>query len=314
MKGQYVQDLREGVRVDGHYAIVSKALPRTYKNRQGSWFSFVISDTTGTIDVKYWGGPDENSTMSAFSSLQIGDVLHIGGGTVSTYQGHLEVHLNEESCVMQKAENASREDFVRASEKDIPGMVLELRREIESITDPQIQGLLKSIFDDGAFMEIFSAAPASVNHHHGYAGGLLEHVVSMIAASKTIAGLYKPDLNLDLLVAGCMLHDIGKVETYEIGITIKHTALENLLGHVTIGADLVRRKIDAMDDFSPELKNKILHMILSHHGTKEYGSPVVPDFPEAVALNKIDDCDAQLKYAIQKKKLLKSDDEAVSTV
>ena len=152
-----------------------------------------------------------------------------------------------------------------------------------------------------------------VDPHADLVGGLLEHVLSMIAISKTIAEQYEPDLDLDLMIAGCMLHDVGKIFEYEAKAAIKFTVTGSLLGHIPIGAKMVGDEIDRLEDFSPVLKNKILHMILSHHGTKEAGSPVVPLFPEAVALHKIDDCDAQTKNAIQvKKELLETTSEDIA--
>ena len=304
MKTQYVEDLQEGQTIDDCFAVCSKDATKKYKNKNGLWFSFVISDKTGTIPVIFWGGPNEETVKELFSSFKVNDIVSIKGGnlTLDGYSGKRTIHLNENSCDIRKEENFDYAEFVARTAKNIPEMITEFKEEIEYITDDNIKRLLKSIFDDGGFMKKYSESPASPNHHHSYVGGLLEHVLSMVAMSKTIAKQYEYDLDSDLMVAGCMLHDVGKIFAYETNVVINYTITGRLLGHIPIGAKMVEDKIDKLENFPLDLKNKILHLILSHHGSKEAGSPVNPHFPEAVVLHKIDDCDAQTKFAIQEKK------------
>ena len=312
MKNQYVKDLREGQAVDDYFAISSKDNLRRYNSKDGLWFSFDISDKTGTIPVKFWGGPNEKSVKELFSSFKVNDAVSIKGGdlTLSNYSGKLEVHLNEDSCEIKKEENFEYSELVACTTKDIPEMISKLREEVDNITDDNIKRLLKSIFEDDGLLKKYSESPAAKTYHHNYVGGLLEHVLSMIAMSKTIAKQYEPNLNLDLMIVGCMLHDVGKIVEYETKTTIDFTVTGNLLGHIPIGTKMVEDKIDELKDFPLDLKNKILHLILSHHGSQEAGSPVIPRFPEAVALHKIDDCDAQTKHAIQlKEELLETTNE-----
>ena len=310
MKNQYIKDLQDGQRIDGYFAVIAKSAPRKYK--KGLMFSFDISDKTGKITVKFWGGTDEKTVHYVFSSFQENDVVSINGGSASIYMERLGINLNEGSCEIKKAESFDIEEFVATTTKNIPEMISKFNEEIESITDGNIKLLLKSIFNED-FMKKYSKSPAAKLNHHNYVGGLLEHVLSMIAISKTIANQYESDLDMDLMVAGCMLHDVGKIFEYETKTAISYTVEGSLLGHIPIGAKMVEIEIDKLDNFSTELKNKILHMILSHHGKKENGSPVTPLFPEAVALHKIDDCDAQTKNAIQvKKELLETTSEDIA--
>lgn len=315
MKNQYIKDLQEGQPIDDYFAVSSKKAPAKYKNKDGLWFSFDISDKTGTISVKFWGGPNEETIKELFSSFKVNDVVSIKGGNLrpDSFTGKLELHLNEDSCEVKKEGNFDYAEFVPTTTKNISEMIPKFKDEIESITDDNIKQLLKSIFDDDEFMKKYSESPAAKGHHHNYVGGLLEHVLSMIAMSKTIAKQYEPDLNLDLMIVGCMLHDIGKIFEYETKAVIDYTVKGSLLGHISIGIRMVEDKIDKLENFPLDLKSKILHLILSHHGSKEAGSPVIPHFPEAVALHKIDDCDAQVKYAIQvKKQLLETTDEDIA--
>ena len=277
------------------------------------WFSFDVSDKTGTIPVKFWGRSDEAYVKRLFSSFDVNDVVSIKGGRIEPYQGNLEVNLSEGSCEIRKEIDFDYADFAATAIKDIPKMISEFRDAVESVADDDIRRLLKSIFEDDVLMKRYSESPAAKSYHHGYVGGLLEHSLSMIAMSRTVAKRHEPDLELDLMVAGCMLHDIGKIFQYETKTVIDFTVEGGLLGHISMGAKMVEDKIDELEGFPTELKNKVLHLILSHHGSHEAGSPVTPHFPEAVALHKIDDCDAQTKHAIQvKKRLLETTDKAMS--
>lgn len=305
MKDQYIKDLKEGQPVDSYFGVSSKSAPKKYKNKDGFWFSLDVFDRTGTMTAKFWGGPDEGKTRELFASFRTDDVISIKNGSIKfdEYDKKLVIHLNDGFCEVAKTEDFDHAEIVASAGKDIAVMVSSFKGEIAAITNPDIKRLLESVFDD-ELMARYSKSPAAKRHHHNYVGGLLEHVLSMIAISRTIAKQYEPDLDLDLMIAGCMLHDIGKIYEYKANIAIDYTVEGNLLGHIAIGTKMVGEKIDRMEGFPPELGNKILHMILSHHGRLEYGSPVTPQFPEALALHKIDDCDAQTKNSIQVKKHL----------
>jgi len=317
VKEQYVKDLEIGTIVDDYFAISSKSAPRKYNTKSGLWFSFDISDKTGTISIKFWGGPDEQSVVDVFSSFKVNDVVKIKGGNVKmdNYSNKLEIHLNQESVEISKITEFDYAEFVPTIDKDISELVSKFKSVIEEIQNDHIKHLLKLFFDDEEFMKKYANCPAAKSHHHNYVGGLIHHVLSMINLSKTLAKEYEPELDIDLMVAGCILHDIGKIEEYEVKAVIDYTIAGSLLGHIPIGAKMVEDKIDTLDDFPVKIKNKILHLILSHHGSQEAGSPVIPHFPEAVALHKIDDCDAQVKNSIQVKKKLQetTNEEIVKT-
>lgn len=300
MKEQYVKDLQPDQTISDYYAVSSKSSLKQYKGKQGTWFSFDMSDRTGTITAKFWGGQDEDATKKMHSSFYDGDVVSIKNGRTQIYRDALEVHLTESTCEVLRSDSYDTAELVPRSGRDIPEMISQLYSEIDAIANPDIKRLLKSVFDDDLVRQ-YSETPAAKSYHHNYVGGLLEHVLSMVALGKTVAKQYEPELDQDLLVAGCMLHDLGKIFTYETTTTIGYTVPGTLLGHIPMGAKLVEDKIDGLEDFPAELKNKILHLILSHHGSLDAGSPVPPMFAEAVALHKIDDCDAKIKNAIQER-------------
>ena len=186
---------------------------------------------------------------------------------------------------------------------EVSAYAKELRGAIAGVGNGQVRALLESIFDDG-FMRRYSRWPAARRRHHGYLGGLIEHVLTMVSAARLFASRYDA-LDADLLVAGCILHDVGKLDEYTVdGAAIGSSADWRLAGHIHMGAAMVSRKMDEIDGFDPVLRRKITHMILSHHGADSrgdpvYGSAVPPMFPEAVALHKIDDCDAKIKTAVE---------------
>jgi len=159
--------------------------------------------------------------------------------------------------------------------------------------NPWLKQLLSNIVGDPAIAPRFKRAPAAMVMHHAYIGGLLEHVVSLIGLAAAVSTHY-PDLDADLLLTGVVLHDIGKIEEFRYARGIEYSERGRLLGHIMIGTAIVREKINAIQGFPPPLATLVEHLILSHHGSHEFGSPSLPQIPEAVALNFIDDIDSKM--------------------
>ncbi len=192
-------------------------------------------------------------------------------------------------------------DFIPSSQRDLEDMFNELKKFINSVKNPSLNELLKKIFlsekteKDIEFREKFLIAPAAKQNHHDFVGGLLEHTLNVVKAADILAGMYSY-IDRDLLVTGAILHDIGKVYEYEFTPDIDFSDMGRLLGHIAIGIEIVNAKIKEMEfmrQFPEELKMKVLHMILSHHGELVYGSPVKPLFLEAQILHFLDDLDAK---------------------
>jgi 3'-5' exoribonuclease len=173
-------------------------------------------------------------------------------------------------------------------------MEKELDALVAGFTDPDYKRLIAAIFSDAALRARFVKAPAASSVHHAWVSGLLEHVLSATKTAQSVAE-QRPFLNRDLLLAGVLLHDIGKIEEIDSGPGFGYTDAGKLCGHIPLGALMVERYIVKLENFPPDKRNLILHMILSHHGTREFGSPVTPVTGEAVALHHIACLDAKVQ-------------------
>jgi 3'-5' exoribonuclease len=185
-------------------------------------------------------------------------------------------------------------DMLPSTTYDVAVLWRQLLGFVDSFTNPDLKLLLTTMLEDPALAEAYREAPAAKQLHHAWLGGLLEHVVSLCTLADRVGPLY-PLLNRDLLLTGVILHDVGKVRELSWEIGFEYTIEGSLLGHIQIGAALAERTIDTLPSFPPKLKTLVLHMILSHHGKLEFGSPKLPMIPEALVLNFLDDLDAKMQ-------------------
>ena len=297
MTKQFVKDLREGDTIKSHFVVIKKESIQKYKNKQGFYFGVKLGDKTGDINFKFWGNDDDHMIKSMHSSFDERDVVQVTG-YVSVYQGKNQITAKPGYGQITKTDNFEASDFLKTTTKDINEMKRKLQQIINDTNNVHIKLLLKDLFDDEHFMNRYANSPAAKSMHHNYVGGLLEHVLDMVEIAKTTAKSHQ-QLDLDLLICGCILHDIGKVEEINTSTSITYTTKGSLLGHIAIGYNMVEQRIQKFDLFPEYLAMKILHMILSHHGKLEWASPVTPKFPEAVALHNIDNLDAKVKSTIQ---------------
>ena len=170
----------------------------------------------------------------------------------------------------------------------------ELRGHVHAVSNSHVRGLLNAILDDEDIGRRFRMAPAAKQIHHAFLSGLLEHVLSLCRLAKAVSPNY-PFIDCDLLIAGCVLHDIGKIYELSYDRGIAHTAEGQLLGHMMIGLRIVADKIVAFPDFPPPLRTLIEHIIISHHGQLDFGSPKLPQFPEALLFHYLDDLDSKME-------------------
>lgn len=309
MKNQLVKDLKIGTEVNDVFVVCEKNNPVPYKNKSGSWIPMKVSDQTGIIEAKFWGD-DTNSEDSntLYSSLKIGDPVEIKG-IVESYQGNPPaISIKPGNITKKNVGEFEPSDFVARTEKDITEMITELKSTVATITNSNIKRLVNAFVEDNEFMKKFSESPAAKKLHHAKIGGLLEHVNSLLAISLKVVEKHQ-ELDKDYLIAACIFHDIGKVIEYEITTLIDITMEGRMLGHISIGQKMVNDKIDELGNIPEQIRLKIIHMILSHHGELENGSPVKPCFPEAIAFSKIDDADAQIQRVVDMKKDANPDDE-----
>ena len=302
-KEQYIENLREGDVVNDLYAVKLKSPPRSYK--RGTWFSFVVTDKTGEIGVKYWGGDNKDRVKRLYDSFKVGDVLQIRLGNVEIYEDKPQISINETSGGLRRCSPSEYDvaDFIPSLDKKrIDELYGILKDEVENVGNDQLKALLKSFFDDSKFVKDFIHSPSAITHHHNYVGGNLEHAVGVLRLCLNICDMY-PGIDRDLLVVGAILHDVGKLKEYQVTAAIDKTGEGNFIGHIVMGDRWIREKILGLrkngKDFDVDLENRICHLILSHHGRYEYGSPRLPMILEACILHQADLMDSQVKNYIQ---------------
>ncbi len=302
-KEQFIENLKEGDTVNDFFAVKIKSPPRPYKN--GTWFNILTSDKTGEISVKFWGGDNQEHVKRLYNSFQVGDVIQVRQGNVEVYEDKPQISVNEKKGGLRRCspEEYDVADFVSAlPEEKIDELLWEIKQEIENFENIQLKNLLKTFFDNPDFVKEFSRCPSAVTHHHNYIGGNLEHTASVVKLCKKICETY-PKINQDLLVTGAILHDIGKLKEYHTTAAIDRSSIGNFIGHIVIGDRWIKEKIEMLRekniDFDEELETHLSHMILSHHGKYEYGSPRMPKTLEANILHHADNMDAQVKNFIQ---------------
>ncbi|HOF18695.1 MAG TPA: HD domain-containing protein [Phycisphaerae bacterium] len=245
-----------------------------------------FSDRTGRITGRFW-----DATESLAASLAIDDFVQVKG-RVESYQGQLQVNVH----MVAKADTAKLRlgDFLPQSEHDPAQMMRRLTEILGGIEDPDYRRLAQAFLADETFCAAFRTAPAATSNHHAYLGGLLEHTLSMAELALKVLEHYR-DLRRDILLLGVLLHDIGKTRELAYKRTFQYTDAGNLVGHITLGVLMLEEEARKLPDFPAEKLNMLRHMILSHHGVLEYGSPKLPMFAEAMALHYLDNLDAKLR-------------------
>ena len=250
------------------------------------------------------------AVRKVYDAIVTGGVLRVKG-KAQEYNEVLEIAINPDNgdLVLALAEGDYRlEDFVPRTEKDINQMMTQLNGYIKKVKDPKLLELLSHFFADEAFVEEFKKCPAAITHHCNWIGGLLEHTLDVTKLCDVMGDMY-PRMDRDLLLAGAILHDIGKVHEYEVTTNIDCTNEGRLRGHIVIGSEMVSLAIHAIPEFPDNLRLKISHIILSSHGELEYGSPKVPSFPEAVAIAQADTMDSRVQEMVRAKADARTDDE-----
>jgi len=303
-KSQFIENLREGDVINDFFAIKIKNPPRPYK--RGTWFTIVAADKTGDIAIKYWGGENKDRVKRLYDSFKVGDVVQIRLGNVEIYEDKPQVSINENTGGIRRCspDEYNISDFIPSlDDEKIKELYNVLKKEIQNIEDKKLEGLLNIFFKDKDFVKKFCSSPSAMTHHHNYVGGNLEHTVGVVRLCKNILEMY-PGANNDLVITGAILHDVGKLKEYSSTASIEKTDVGNFIGHIVMGDLWIRENIKILrndgTDFDAELENKLCHIILSHHGRYEYGSPRMPKTIEAMIVHAADLMDSQVKNFIQK--------------
>jgi 3'-5' exoribonuclease len=288
MSRRSVQQLVDGETLDEIYLVTDKQLRA---NKNGNlYLQLELRDRSGTISARMW-----NASESHFRGFEEGDFLRIKG-KVQLFQGSMQIIFTQHDRVTAQQVNLG--DFLPRTEKDVGRLFERLRSMLLRLENPHLRALAECFLMDAPFVDALCKVPAGIRNHHAYLGGLLEHVVSLLEAADRLAPLY-PEINRDLLCMGIFLHDIGKVRELSFERVFGYTDEGQLIGHIVIGVEMLDEKIQRVPDltgepFPAELLLRLKHMILSHHGTYEFGSPRLPMTPEAIALHHLDNFDAKV--------------------
>ncbi|MDQ7778373.1 MAG: HD domain-containing protein [Planctomycetota bacterium] len=284
MTRRFVSQLNVGENIDQIFLVRSVRELKTRADKR--YLDVELSDRSGTIAAKIWDGVDK--VLGAF---QVDDYVKVRG-QVTEYKGQLQITVS--SISKAKDEGINEAEMLPHTEKDPAEMLGRLKEVLTTgVTEPNLRRLISLFLDDPGFMATFKRSSAATTFHHAYIGGLLEHTVSMLNMALRILPEY-PALDKNLLLAAVFLHDIGK--TVEMSGTrgFYFTDEGKMLGHVYMGAEMIETRARTLAGFPHQLLNLLKHMVLSHHGTLEWGSPVLPCTMEAIALHYLDNLDAKM--------------------
>ena len=282
---KFIQEFFEGCRVSGIYLCKHKQAAVTKNGKP--YENIILQDKTGVMDGKIW---DPNSLgIDDFDALDYIDVV----GDVTSFAGAMQLNIKRVRKAAEDEYNPA--DYLPVSENSTDDMYSQLRAFIDSVENHYLSTLLKKLFvEDEAFVKAFEGHSAAKTVHHGFIGGLMEHTLGVTRLCDYMSKAY-PVINRDLLITASLLHDIGKTKELSAFPENDYTDDGQLLGHIIIGSQMVKERIDTMTGFPKKLESELIHCILAHHGELEYGSPKKPALIEAMALNLADNADAKME-------------------
>jgi 3'-5' exoribonuclease len=277
----------EGQTVTDFFAVAQKQFSR--KRDGAAYLSLRLTDRSGQCEAKMW----DNFEVCA-DTFQAGDVVKVQV-EVSSYNGRSQLTIKK--LRQAAAEEYSLADFQPHTSLSIDELWAKLNAFIGSFTEPFLQQLVRSFLDDPEVATLLRSAPAAKYLHHAWIGGLLEHIVSLLGLCDRVTPHY-PQVHRDLVMTGAILHDIGKLEELRWSLSFDYTLEGQLLGHITLGIAMIEKRIAAIPGFPPRLRLLVEHIVLSHHGKYEFGSPKLPMTPEAILFHYLDDLDAKM-YSVR---------------
>jgi 3'-5' exoribonuclease len=281
-----LSSLSKGDPID-HFFLVKKCESRLTKAGK-EYLSLELGDKSSSSVANLW--EDASGFKSIKNSLAAGEIVKIAG-SMDEYQGNSQIKI-ESIRLTKQSDDVNPKDFLPKSLRDLNVMKKEFTSRMEKITDIDLKSIMKNIFTEERF-EKYTSVPAGKMWHHGYISGLIEHTLEIIRICDLMCDIH-PQINRDLLVCGAMLHDFGKIEELSFQPVFEYTDKGKLIGHIVIAAMIVNDEINKKPDFPENLKNNLLHLILSHQGKLEYASPVVPKTLEAITLYQADELSAKV--------------------
>ena len=279
-------ELKKGDPVD-HFLMIKKLEIRSSKTGK-DFISLELGDKSASINANIWN--DTSGFKKISKDAKTGDIVKVSG-TLDEFQGAPQIRVNSIEIADDSTEVLPR-DFLAKSVRDPEVMEKELFERIDQISNTYLKDLLQNIFS-GERLEKFKTAPAGKSWHHGYIHGLLEHTLEMIKICDLMCEFHQ-EINRDLLITGAMLHDFGKTEELTYDSAFEYSDKGKLIGHIVICASMIEEEVKKLSGFPDQLKNMLIHLVLSHQGKLEYASPVVPKTVEAIALYQADELSAKV--------------------
>ncbi len=297
MKSAYISDLAPDTSITTFFLVCEKETRSTQAGKP--YLRLKLGDRTGTIDANMWERFEQ-----ATATFDRDDFVKVQA-QVEDYRGKRQLKLVQ----LRRAEVSELDlaDYFPHTTEDVEKLYAALLAEIQAVKNPWLQKLLRSVVEDPQVAPRLKQAPAAMKMHHAYLGGLLEHVVSLLALCRVVAGRYS-EVNADLLVTAAVLHDVGKISELTYERSFGYSTEGQLLGHILIAYELITKKMEELSGFPPELKILVQHLLISHHGEYEFGSPKLPMFREALLFHFLDDLDS--KMAAIRASLASSDGDA----
>ena len=300
MKDFYIRDCaqHENQTITTTFVVAAKQIKP--KKTGDLYIALTLADRTGQIEAKIWDNVNE-----CLDTFDQDDFIKVKG-LLNKYNNRFQLTIHKvRKCEEQEVDFS---DYLPKTDKDIDSLWDTLRGFVDTFQNDQLKALIRAFMADPDIERCYKNAPAAKSLHHAFVGGLLDHVVSLFRSCDLVARNY-PQIDRDLLLSGAFLHDIGKLHELSYARSISYTTSGQLLGHMIIELEMLHAKIALVPGFSPELKILLEHMIISHHGQYEFGSPKLPMFPEALMLHYLDDLDSKMEsMRAQLEREIESDD------
>ena len=283
----YIKDIQPGQQIQDTYMVTQPVLRNTVKG--DLYIAMFLSDKTGKVNSRMW-----QASQELYQALPSEGFVAIRGKS-ELYQGNMQLVVNDVQVI--EPDQVKLMDYMPQSEKNIGEMFEQVKTILGTIKNNDLKLLTEAFLNDQELMKQFCIAPAAMMMHHNYLGGLLEHTLSMLNVAEVLFPLY-PKIQKDLVLAAVLLHDMAKTQELSYKIGFSYTDRGQLLGHIIQGTQMITQKADDLKadgtPVNPDILDSLLHIIVSHHGQYDYGSPKLPAMPEAFMVNYIDNLDAKM--------------------